>query len=99
MASCIEERLIASCIEQRLRRDKLGVIEELSGHGVGHRVHEDPLILNYGKPGRGDLSSPGIECKPQAAGTENQRNECDLSLPERPMPAGEPKSKSFAYQN
>ena len=44
---------ISAAIEQRLRRDRLGVIEELSGHGVGHQVHEDPLILNYGRPGTG----------------------------------------------
>jgi methionyl aminopeptidase len=51
---------ISNAIEQRLRRDKLGVIEELSGHGVGHHVHEDPLILNYGKAGRGPKLQAGM---------------------------------------
>jgi methionyl aminopeptidase len=51
---------ISEAIERRLRRDKLGVIEEMSGHGVGHHVHEDPLILNYGKAGRGPKLKAGM---------------------------------------
>ncbi len=51
---------ISQAIEQRLRRDKLGVIEELSGHGVGHRVHEEPLILNYGRSGTGARLKSGM---------------------------------------
>lgn len=51
---------ISHAIEVRLRRDKLGVIEELSGHGVGHRVHEDPLILNYGRAGTGMRLKAGM---------------------------------------
>ena len=51
---------IAHAIERRLRRDKLGVVEELSGHGVGHRVHEEPLILNYGRAGTGARLKAGM---------------------------------------
>lgn len=51
---------ISHAIEQRLRRDRLGVIEELSGHGVGHRVHEDPIILNYGRAGTGMRLKAGM---------------------------------------
>lgn len=51
---------ISAAIEERLRRDRLGIIEELSGHGVGHQLHEDPLILNYGKPGRGPVLKEGM---------------------------------------
>ncbi|HUD11550.1 MAG TPA: type I methionyl aminopeptidase [Candidatus Saccharimonadia bacterium] len=51
---------ISHAIESRLRRDKLGVIEELSGHGVGHQVHEDPLILNYGRAGTGMRLANGM---------------------------------------
>jgi len=29
------------------------VVRELSGHGVGNEVHEDPFVPNYGKPGTG----------------------------------------------
>lgn len=51
---------ISNAIEQRLRRDKLGIIEELSGHGVGHMVHEEPTILNYGRPGTGMRLKAGM---------------------------------------
>jgi methionyl aminopeptidase len=30
-----------------------GIIRELGGHGVGHKVHEDPYIPNFGKKGEG----------------------------------------------
>lgn len=51
---------ISNAIETRLRADKLGIIRELSGHGVGHELHEDPLILNYGKAGRGHVLQAGM---------------------------------------
>lgn len=51
---------IGHAVEVRLRADKLGVIEDMSGHGVGHMVHEDPLILNFGKAGRGAKLKAGM---------------------------------------
>lgn len=51
---------ISHAIESRLRRDKLGIIEELSGHGVGDQVHEDPLVLNFGKAGTGPVLKAGM---------------------------------------
>ncbi len=51
---------LSHAIEARLRRDRLGVIEEMCGHGVGHQVHEDPLILNYGRGGTGMRLKAGM---------------------------------------
>jgi methionyl aminopeptidase len=51
---------ISQAIERRLRRGHLGIIEELSGHGVGHQVHEDPVILNYGRAGTGPRLKSGM---------------------------------------
>lgn len=51
---------ISVAIERRLRRDKLGVIEDLTGHGVGHELHEDPLIFNFGKAGHGPKLKAGM---------------------------------------
>jgi methionyl aminopeptidase len=51
---------ISAAIETRLRRDGLGIIEELSGHGVGNQVHEDPIILNYGRAGTGARLKAGM---------------------------------------
>lgn len=46
---------ISAAIEQRLKRDGLGIVRDLVGHGVGHEVHEEPEIPNYGTAGRGEL--------------------------------------------
>jgi methionyl aminopeptidase len=51
---------ISHAIETRLHRDKLGIIRELSGHGVGHSVHEDPAVLNYGRAGTGPRLKSGM---------------------------------------
>lgn len=37
-----------------------GLIEELSGHGVGYSVHEDPYVPNYGQKGQGDRLKTGM---------------------------------------
>lgn len=37
-----------------------GIVRELGGHGVGHRVHEDPYIPNYGKKGVGPILKTGM---------------------------------------
>lgn len=35
------------------------VVEVLCGHGVGYKVHEEPLIPNLGQPGKGALIEVG----------------------------------------
>lgn len=37
-----------------------GTVRDLSGHGVGRAIHEDPFIPNYGKKGTGDKLVPGM---------------------------------------
>ena len=37
-----------------------GIVEDLSGHGVGYEVHEDPYIPNYGTAKRGAILKPGM---------------------------------------
>lgn len=44
---------IGATVEAHLKKDKLGIIRDLAGHGVGYEVHEDPLIPNFGKRGTG----------------------------------------------
>ncbi len=41
---------VGEAIARRARRDGYKVIRELSGHGVGHNLHEPPTIFNYPVP-------------------------------------------------
>ena len=38
----------------------LSVVRDLCSHGIGKSLHEDPLIPNYGKPGKGPLLKEGM---------------------------------------
>ncbi len=40
--------------------NRYGIVRELSGHGVGVKIHEDPYIPNYGKAGKGQKLIPGM---------------------------------------
>ena len=44
---------ISHAIQTFVEKNKMSVVEELCGHGVGYEVHEEPLIPNYGKAGVG----------------------------------------------
>ncbi len=39
---------------------KYGVVRELVGHGIGHELHEEPNVPNFGKRGSGTKLLPGI---------------------------------------
>ena len=39
---------------------RYGNIRDLSGHGVGVKIHEDPYVPNYGKPGEGAELKEGM---------------------------------------
>jgi len=51
---------ISAAIEAVGRKEKYGIIEELGGHGVGHKVHEDPYVPNFGRKGTGPILKPGM---------------------------------------
>lgn len=46
---------IGSAVETVLNEHHYGVVRDLVGHGVGYKLHEDPSIPNYGRPGSGVL--------------------------------------------
>lgn len=51
---------ISSAVEHVAQQYNLGIVRRLTGHGVGHAVHEEPAIPNYGRPSDGMLLKPGM---------------------------------------
>mgnify|MGYP006052984755 FL=1 len=51
---------ISAAIERVGTKNGYGIIRELGGHGVGHGVHEDPYVPNFGFKGTGPLLKPGM---------------------------------------
>ncbi|MCA9344439.1 type I methionyl aminopeptidase [Candidatus Saccharibacteria bacterium] len=51
---------ISSAIEAVLNKQHYGVVRELVGHGVGHQLHEEPNIPNYGKSSDGPVLRSGM---------------------------------------
>lgn len=51
---------IGEVVEMTAKKYKLGVVEELRGHGVGAAVHEWPYVENYGTKGEGEKLVEGL---------------------------------------
>ena len=51
---------ISHAVQKRAESNGYGVVMELVGHGIGTKLHEDPQIPNYGKPGTGPKIEVGM---------------------------------------
>lgn len=51
---------ISSAIQKEAEKHGFGVVRDFAGHGIGKEMHEDPEILNYGKPGQGPILRAGM---------------------------------------
>ena len=51
---------IGWAIENHVEMNGLSVIEGLTGHGVGFKLHEDPTVYNYGRKGEGMKLKEGL---------------------------------------
>lgn len=51
---------ISAAVEKVLKAHRLGIVRDLVGHGVGHELHEEPNIANYGKAGTGPVLEAGM---------------------------------------
>jgi methionyl aminopeptidase len=64
---------IGNAVEDVLNKAKYGIVRDLVGHGVGHELHEDPNVPNYGRANTGTALEAGmtIAIEPMAThGTE-----------------------------
>ena len=51
---------IGYAISKYAEKYNLGVVKELTGHGIGSDLHEDPDVPNYGRQGTGPLLKEGM---------------------------------------
>ena len=51
---------IGAAVESILEPAGYGIVRELVGHGVGHNLHEEPDIPNYGMAGTGPVLKAGM---------------------------------------
>ncbi len=53
---------ISAAIEQVISAEArpYGIVDNYGGHGIGTEMHQDPHLLNYGRPGRGPKLVPGL---------------------------------------
>lgn len=51
---------ISHAIEQYAVSNGCGVVRDFTGHGIGSRLHEDPMIPNYGEAGHGPILRKGM---------------------------------------
>lgn len=51
---------ISAAIESVAKKSGLSVIHNLTGHGVGYDVHEDPYVPNEGQKGTGEPLEEGL---------------------------------------
>src|ERR1041385_2011840 len=50
---------IGAAVQQHAEGQGYSVVRDYVGHGIGRRMHEDPQIPNYGKPGQGPKIKAG----------------------------------------
>jgi len=51
---------VANTIQKYIEKNGFSVVRDLTGHGVGRRLHEEPSLPNFGEPGRGIKIESGM---------------------------------------
>ncbi len=51
---------LGQAISSYVWKQGFDVVRELCGHGIGHSLHEEPDVLNFGQPGQGLMLRPGM---------------------------------------
>lgn len=69
---------IGARISEYANKQKLGVVRELVGHGVGRELHEEPDVPNYGKYNTGMILKTGMVIAVEPMITAGSRHVCIL---------------------
>ncbi|MCQ2220944.1 MAG: type I methionyl aminopeptidase [Prevotella sp.] len=51
---------IGQAVQDYCESNGYGIVRELTGHGIGRKMHEDPQVPNYGKRGNGPKLKAGM---------------------------------------
>ncbi len=51
---------VGHAIQRYAEGQGCSVVREYCGHGIGRVFHEDPQVLHYGRPGVGEVLTPGM---------------------------------------
>jgi methionyl aminopeptidase len=50
---------VSSAVQQHVEAEGFSIVRDFCGHGIGQRMHEDPQVPNYGRPGTGPVLKEG----------------------------------------
>ena len=67
---------ISHRIQAHLEKNGYGVVRELVGHGVGEKLHEDPMVPNYGKYNSGVVLQEGMTLAIEPMSTLGKKEVC-----------------------
>ncbi len=67
-------RDIGRAVEREVTRQGFSVVRSLTGHGVGHRIHEPPQVPNFDDPGARTLLTEGMVLTIEPLITERPAN-------------------------
>lgn len=51
---------ISHAVQSYVEENGFSVVRDYVGHGIGKRMHEEPQVPNFGRPGRGPRLKPGM---------------------------------------
>jgi methionyl aminopeptidase len=67
---------ISSAVQEHCEAQKYGIVRELTGHGIGREMHEDPQVPNYGRRGNGVMLKAGMCIAIEPMITMGERSIC-----------------------
>lgn len=51
---------VSAAIQEYVEKHGYSIVRDLTGHGIGRKVHEEPSIPNFGRPGKGVRLAAGM---------------------------------------